>query len=62
MNPTKEEEEAMDGIQWDDGSVSPAIVLLYMYCTAFNSVFIGGEREGHDKEVAFLHFCLLYKI
>ena len=28
MNATEEEEEAMDGIQWDDGSVSRLFVLL----------------------------------
>ena len=44
MNPTKEEEEAMDGIQWDDGSVSLTTVLhivdtlhcIYYFCVRYS--------------------------
>ena len=65
MNPTKEEEEAMDGIQWDDGSVRLTIVLHIVYtlhCIYYFSVRCMVERGSctTKEEAALLHFRLLY--
>ena len=53
MNPTEEEEEAMDGIQWDDGSVSKLFYCILLLLLYFNRIV--DERESCSWWIFGIH-------